>query len=218
MPYRRGLPLKAPEDVFAYAEGVELRFDGAETQVRRPQAGCPGRCASVAGKCKQNTIKTTTFSDGRGRMLLSGVARPGRMHDQPSVRTEGIAERFRLRPWVRAQAYSECQGLAKEVPEQVTVPPAKPRKDACDGDRYAWREARRRQSSARICVEHTNAGLRQWAPSRRFAGLRESYGETHAANAGPVRCPRLPPAAAGLPARRAGPSGTDPVVAAALNT
>ncbi|MGW3829085.1 transposase family protein [Streptomyces sp. NPDC005071] len=188
VPDRPGLRLKTLEDVFAYAEaeGVELRLDGAETQVRRPQAGCPGRRAFVSGKRKQNTIKTTTFSDSQGRMLLSGVVRPGRMHDQTSVRTEGIAEQFRLRPSVKAQADSGYQGLAKEFPGQVTVPPAKPRKDACDGDKYAWREARRRQSSARICVEHTNAELRQWAPLRRFTGRRESYGETHAAIAGLV--------------------------------
>ncbi|MFC9246230.1 hypothetical protein ACFT7S_20205 [Streptomyces sp. NPDC057136] len=47
--------------------------------------------------------------------------------------------------------------------------------------KYAGREARRRQSSARICVEHTNAELRQWAPLRRFTGRRETYAETHIA-------------------------------------
>lgn len=40
---------------------------------------------------------------------------------------------------------------------------------------------RRRQSSARICVEHTNAELRQWAPLRRFTGRRDIYAETHLA-------------------------------------
>lgn len=88
-----GIRLRTLEDVFAYAgaEGVELRLDGAETQVRRPQAGRPGRRAFISGKRRQNTVKTTTFSDGQGRMLLSGVVRPGRMHDQTAVRTEGIA-------------------------------------------------------------------------------------------------------------------------------
>jgi hypothetical protein len=57
----------------------------------------------------------------------------------------------------------------------------KPKDDACGGDKYAWREARRRQSSARICVEHTIAELRQWAPLRRFTGRREMYAETHIA-------------------------------------
>ncbi|MFD7972099.1 transposase family protein [Streptomyces clavifer] len=161
-------------------------MDGAETQVRRPRAGRPGRRAFVSGKRRQNTIKTTTFSDGQGRMLLSGVVRPGRMHDQTALRTEGIAEQFRTRPRIKARVDSGYQGLAKEFPDQVSAPPKKPADKACDGDTYAWRETRRRQSSARICVEHSNAELRQWAPLRRFTGRRETYAETHLAIAGLV--------------------------------
>ncbi|MGW7414568.1 transposase family protein [Streptomyces sp. NPDC054863] len=142
VPERLGLRLKTLEDVFAYAdtEGVELRLDGAETQVRRPQAGRPGRRAFISGKRRQNTIKTTTFSDGQGGMLLSGVVRPGRMHDQTAVRSEGIAEQFRHRPRVKAEVDSGYQGLAKEFPRQVSAPPKKPKGDVCDGDKYAWRE------------------------------------------------------------------------------
>jgi hypothetical protein len=186
VPGRPGLRLRTLEDVFAYAEAenVELRLDGAETQVRRPRAGRPGRRAFVSGKRKQNTIKTTTFSDGQGRLLYSGAERPGRMHDQTAVRTEGIAEQFRTRPGVKAKVDSGYQGLAKEFPRQVAAPPKKPKEDVCDGDKYAWREARRRQSSARICVEHTNAELRQWAPLRRFTGRREAFPETQRAIAG----------------------------------
>ncbi|GAB2814952.1 hypothetical protein GCM10027073_53520 [Streptomyces chlorus] len=103
------------------------------------------------------------------------------MHDQTAVRTEGIAERFRTRPGVKAKVDSGYQGLAKEFPDQVTASPKKPKEDACDGDKYAWREARRRQSSARICVEHANAKLRQWAPMRRFTGRREAFPETQRA-------------------------------------
>lgn len=183
VPDRPGLRLCTLEDVFAYAEaeGVELRLDGAETQVRRPKAGRPGRRAFVSGKRRQNTIKTTRFSDGQGRLLYSGVERPGRMHDQTAVRTERIAEQFRTRPGVKAKADSGYQGLAKEFPDQVSTPPKNPKDDACNGDKYAWREARRRQSSARICVEHTNAELRQWAPLRRFTRPRETFCETQRA-------------------------------------
>ncbi|MFG2719943.1 hypothetical protein ACGFW5_16860 [Streptomyces sp. NPDC048416] len=96
---RPGLRLKTLEDVFAHAEaeGVELRLDGAETQVRRPQADRRGRRAFVLGKRKQNTNKTTTFSDGQDRLLLSGLVRPGLVRNQTAVRTEGIAEQFRTR-------------------------------------------------------------------------------------------------------------------------
>jgi DDE superfamily endonuclease len=63
-------------------------------QVRRPKAGRPGRAAFVSGKRKQNMIKTTTISDGQERTLWCGAVRPGRMHDQTAMRTEGIAEQF----------------------------------------------------------------------------------------------------------------------------
>ncbi|MGX1480741.1 UNVERIFIED_CONTAM: hypothetical protein RKD50_009549 [Streptomyces canus] len=142
VPDRPGVRLRTLADVFAYAEAVELRLDGAETQIRRPQTGRPGRRAFVSGKPKQNTIKTTTFSDEQGRMLLSGVVRPGRMHDQTAVRTEGIAEQFRLHPSVKSQADAGYPGLAKQFPGQVTVPPKKPKDDACDGEKRTWHEAR----------------------------------------------------------------------------
>jgi hypothetical protein len=98
IPDHSGVRLRTLADVFAYAEaaGSRLRIDGAETQVRRPKTGRPGRRAFVSGKKKQNTIKTTTISDGQGRLLWSGADRPGRMHDQTAMRTEGIAEQFRL--------------------------------------------------------------------------------------------------------------------------
>lgn len=97
------------------------------------------------------------------------------MHDQTAVRTEGIAEQFRLHPDVHAEVDSGYRGLAKEFPSQVSAPPKKPAQDAPDGDMRAWREARRRQSSARIVVEHTNAEYKQWHPLQRYTGRREDY-------------------------------------------
>ncbi|MFE7295968.1 transposase family protein [Streptomyces sp. NPDC057579] len=67
------------------------------------------------------------------------------------------------------------------VPDQISAPPKKPGEDVCEGEHRAWREAKRRQSSARICIEHTNAELKKWRPLQRYTGRRESYGETHAA-------------------------------------
>lgn len=187
VPDRPGVRLRTLEDVFAYAEAeqVTLRIDGMETQVRRPQAGRPGRRAFVSGKRKQNTIKTTTISDGQGRTLFSGAERPGRMHDQTALRTEGIAEQFHRHPGVRAEVDDGYRGLANEFPRQISAPPKKPKGFAADDgpltEQYGWREAKRRQSSARICVEHANAEHRQWRPLQRFTGRREAYGETHRA-------------------------------------
>lgn len=192
VPDRPGIRLRTLEDVFAYAraEGVKMRVDGTDVQVRRPAAGKPGRKAFISGKRKQNTIKTTTFTDGQGRTLFSGVARPGRMHDQTAVRTEGIAEQFRRHPEVRAEVDEGYRGLANEFPEQVSAPPKPMTKDKEQqlplGERYALREARRRQSSARIVVEHANAEYKQWRPMQRYTGRREDFAETQAAIAGLV--------------------------------
>ncbi|WP_425246982.1 transposase family protein [Streptomyces sp. NEAU-NA10] len=127
VPGRRGLRLRTLADGFAYAEaeGVELRIDGMETQVRRPRAHRPGRRAFVSGKKKQNTIKTTTISDRQGRTLWNGTDRPGRMHDQTATRTEVIAEQLRLQPTVKAEVDEGYRGLANEFPDQITAPPKK---------------------------------------------------------------------------------------------
>jgi hypothetical protein len=55
----------------------------------------------------------------------------------------------------------------------------KPKDDAPLGERYAWREKRRRQSSTRICMEHTHAEHKQWRPLQRYIAvntIRRSIG------------------------------------------
>jgi hypothetical protein len=49
---RPGRTRRTLEDLFAYAdaEGVKLRLDGTEVQVRRPRVGHPGRKAFDSGK------------------------------------------------------------------------------------------------------------------------------------------------------------------------
>lgn len=88
VPGRLDLRIRTLADVFAYAasEGVELRLDGTEVQVRRPRANTPGRRAFVSGKKKQNTKKATVITDGHGRTLWAGAFRPGRMHDGSPLR------------------------------------------------------------------------------------------------------------------------------------
>lgn len=106
------------------------------------------------------------------------------MHDQTTVRTEGIAEQIRRHPQVKAEVDEGYRGLANEFPSKVSAPPKKPKDDAPAGEHHAWREQRRRQSSARICVEHTNAEFKQWRPLQRFTGRHETYAETHLAIVG----------------------------------
>ncbi|MFI9630496.1 transposase family protein [Streptomyces sp. NPDC052042] len=167
VPDRPGVRLRTLEDVFAYAEAenITLRTDGTETQVRRPKARCPGRWAFISGKRKQNIIKTTTISDHQGRTLWSGAVRPGRMHDQTAIRTEGIAEHLRLHPTVKAEADEGYRGLANEFPDQVSAPPKKPKgfNNAPLTERYGWREMRRsasREANRQKRVDALHADIR----------------------------------------------------------
>ncbi len=183
VPHRPGLRLRTLADVFAYASpcGVELRIDGTEVQVRRPRANKPGRRAFVSGKKKMNTKKATVVTDEQGRTLRAGAFRPGRMHDQTAVRTEGIADLFEQFPEVKAKVDAGYRGLAKEFPDQVQAPPLKPRKDAPPEETAAYDAQRHRQSSQRICVEHANAEHKQWRTLQRYLGRREDFDETYTA-------------------------------------
>jgi hypothetical protein len=188
VPGRPGLRLRTLADVFAYAaaEGVHLRLDGTEVQVRRPKANRPGRRAFVSGKKKQNTGKATVISDGQGRLLWAGAIRPGRMHDVTAVRTEGIEDLLRQYPRVKADVDNGYQGLARDFPDQVTAPPKKPAKDATAEDLTVHQEKRKAQSSHRISVEHAIAEPKQWRSLQRYLGRRDRFGETFAAVAGLV--------------------------------
>jgi len=115
VPGQPTLRLRTLADVVAYAaaNGVELRIDGTETQVRRPRAHRPGRRAFISGKRKQNTLKPTVVSDGQGRTLWAGAVRPGRMHDQTAVKTEGIADLLTQHPGVKARVDEGYRGLGE---------------------------------------------------------------------------------------------------------
>src|SRR5213078_809514 len=192
VPDKPELRLRTLADVFAYAaaEGVELRIDGTEVQVRRPQANRPGRRAFVSGKRKQNTIKPTAISDGRGRLLWLGAIRPGRMHDVTALRTEGMEDLLRRHPSVTADVDSGYQGLARDFPGQITAPPKKPGKDATSGQVTEREAARKQQSSRRICIEHAIAEPKQWRTLQRYTGRREYFHDTALAIGGLVsdRC------------------------------
>jgi hypothetical protein len=125
-----GQRLHTLADVLAYAaaEGLTVRLDGTEIQVRRPKANRPGRRAFVSGKKKQNTIKATIASDARGRPMWAGAIRPGRQHDQTAVRTEGIDDLLDAHPEVKFLVDAGYRGLATDHPEHVIAPPLKPRK------------------------------------------------------------------------------------------
>jgi hypothetical protein len=178
-----GLRLRTLADVFAYAaaEGVILRVDGTEVQVRRPRANRPGRRAFVSGKRKQNTKKAAVITGPGGQTLWTGAFRPGRMHDQTALKTEGICDLFERFPQVKALVDAGYRGLARQFPDQVTAPPLKPGKHAPPREVASWEISRKAQSAQRIPVEHANAEHKQWRTLQRYTGRREYYDETHLA-------------------------------------
>ena len=188
VPGEPGIRLRTLAGLFAYAaaRGVTLRMDGTEVQVRRPRAGKPGRRAFVSGKKKQNTMKATVATDEKGRTLWAGAFRPGRMHDQTALRTEGIAGLYEQFPQVKTKNDAGYRGLARQFPDQAEVPPLKPKKDAGPEETAACEEKRHRQSSERICAGHANAELKWWRPLQRYTGRREYFEETFSAIAGLV--------------------------------
>ena len=188
VPGKAGLRLRTLADVFAYAasEGVTLRIDGTEVQVRRPSPGRPGRRAFVSGKKKQNTKKATVITDQAGATLWAGAFRPGRMHDQTALKTDGICDLLERFPQLKAKVDAGYRGLAKQFPGQVCAPPLKPKAGAPPEEVARWEHSRKTQSSQRICVEHANAEHKQWRSLQCYTGRRNYYDQTHLAIAGLV--------------------------------
>lgn len=111
-----GVRLHTMADVLAYAQatGFDLCMDGTDIAVRRPRAGRPGRRAFVNGKRRRNTLKTTVICDQARRLLWVGAVRPGRMHDQTAVKTEGLDTWLAHYRGVRIPA-QEARVLAESV-------------------------------------------------------------------------------------------------------
>ena len=112
----------------------------------------------------RRAFESTTFSDPPGPppAIRSHQTRQNARPDRSQNRRHHRATP--PHPGVKPEVDEGYRGLANDFPDQVTPPPRKPREDAGEGDKRAWREARRRQSSRRIVVEHTNAELKQWHP------------------------------------------------------
>ncbi|WP_406459129.1 transposase family protein [Streptomyces sp. NBC_00876] len=120
VPDRPGLRLRTLEDVFACAaaENVTLRIDGTETQVRRPQAHCPGRRAFVSGRRRQNTIKS--IAGQAVRLVPQQGGAPYRSRIGPCqclvTGSEGADQGIRRRPAGGGRATAGPPGLLVELP------------------------------------------------------------------------------------------------------
>jgi hypothetical protein len=113
-PDRPGIRLRTLADVFAYAqaEGVRLRIDGTETQVRRPQAGRPGRRAFVSGKASTSDPYSLTTSLGDDR--VRGQAQP---------RVTAVGRIASMPKYLRANSASTASSWGTAHPSAVLPPP-----------------------------------------------------------------------------------------------
>ncbi|MFI1161865.1 transposase family protein [Streptomyces sioyaensis] len=188
VPNRPGLRLRTLTDVFAYAqtEGIELRLDATEVQVRRSLAGRGGRRAFISGKKKQNTMKATVIADHKGRTLWTDALRPGRMHDVTAARNEGIAVCFQHFPDVEVLLDDGYLGLRRDDPGQAITPPRKPNKSALPPVHARWEHDRHWHSSDRITVEHALADHKRWKQLTRWIHRRVRLPDTYQAIAGLV--------------------------------
>ncbi len=193
VPGEPGIRLRTLADVFAYASarGVTLRIDGTEVQVRRhpgEQAGTTGR--SCRARRSMNTKKATVITDEKGRTLWAGAFRPGRMHDQTAVRTEGIADLLPPVPAGQSQGRCRVPGAGQGIPgpgpgsaadsPKKNAPPGRDRRirDAAPPAviRAHLRRARQRRAQAMAhppAVQRTTRALRRdlrrpspaWSPT-----------------------------------------------------
>ncbi|WP_405968877.1 transposase (plasmid) [Streptomyces sp. NBC_00015] len=183
VPDRPGLRLRTLAEVFAYAqaEGIELRLDATEIQVRRPPAGRGGRRAFVSGKKKQNTMKATVIADDQGRTLWTDALRPGRMHDATAARNEGIAICFQHFPDVEVLLDDGYLSLSRDHRGQAITSPRKPRPGALPGRVQQWERDRHGHSSDRITVEHALADHKRWKQLTRWTHRRDRLPDTYRA-------------------------------------
>lgn len=182
-------------DVFAYAraEGVELRLDATEIQVRRPAAG---RRAFVSGKKKQNTMKATVIADHQGRILWTDPLRPGRMHDATAARPAGISRCLHTFHQVQVLLDDGYLGLSRDHRGKAPTQPRKLRPGATLPFLEHNERRRHEHSSQRITVEH--------APATTNAGNNSSAGPTTATGSPTPTRPSPPwhPTAASPPDKR----------------
>src|SRR6266511_3308083 len=187
-----GVRLRTLADVFAYAaaQGVELRIDGTETQVRRPRANRPGRRAFVSGKRKQNTIKTTTISDGQGRTLWAGAVRPGPDARPDRGHHRGHRGAAAVLPDRHGQGghrlLGACQGVSRSGLRPATQTgqgcpgrgdrrlPAGTRPAVVPADLCRARHRRAQAVATPATLHRTPRGLRPNASGHRRPGLRPS--------------------------------------------
>lgn len=167
-------------DVLAYAQatGFDLCLDATDITVRRPQAARPGRKAFINGAKRRNTIKGTIIGDQTGRLLWAGAVRPGRMHDQTALKTEGIDDLLDHFPAVRIWADQAYRGLSRDHPGQV-ITKLDLLPDTADQDlQDLIVDLRKLHCQQRIPIEQIIGRMKNWTALTRWHARRDALPET----------------------------------------
>ncbi|MFE4722538.1 transposase family protein, partial [Streptomyces sp. NPDC056728] len=165
VPDQPGLRLRTLADVFAYADA-----EGRDLADRRDRDPGPPPEGPPAGPL---CVRLRQEDAEHHAMARAAPCGPGPTGPEECTIRPRCARRASPSSSASTRVDEGYRGLANEFPEQVSAPPKKPKEDAPLGDHYAWHAQRRRQSSARICVEHANAEHKQRRPLQRFLGRRE---------------------------------------------
>ncbi|MFC7819505.1 transposase family protein [Streptomyces sp. NPDC057367] len=135
-------------------------IDGTEVRVRRPAAGREDRDKFISGKNKQNAVKTMVVTDGDGRVLFCGPAKPGSCVDITRARQSCLVRLLADGPAMEILADVGYQGRGAQTGGRVITPHRKFEKNAPDWYEEMYERERKAHSSRRIRAEHGIAHLK----------------------------------------------------------
>jgi len=153
-----------PQELLQLIENVDhILIDATERPIQRPKK--PARQKKhYSGKKGFHTVKNTTASDTKKRVLMIGETVPGSQHDYSILKEE-------LDPATDWFASTECsvdlgyQGVKKDYSsaENIHIPHKKPRKSKKNPDPQLTRQQKRENRQigrVRVLVEHAIGGMK----------------------------------------------------------
>src|SRR2546423_839947 len=99
--------------------------------------------AGRSGRPVVHASRWRSAAGDRGATLWCGATGPGRRHDTPALRVEGIAALLQHCPQVTALVDAGYRGLARDPPGRVPAPPLKLRPGAPPARQTAWEASRK---------------------------------------------------------------------------
>ncbi|MBK8751614.1 MAG: transposase [Candidatus Competibacteraceae bacterium] len=153
-----------PQELLQLIEKVDhVLIDATERPIQRPKNSARQK-KHYSGKKGFHTVKNTTVSDLKKRILILGKTVPGSQHDYSQFKEEFNPET----PWFQSTKVSVdlgYQGIKKDYlsSEQIQIPHKKPRKSKNNPHPQLTRKQRqenRKIGCIRVAVEHAIGGMK----------------------------------------------------------